>query len=136
MTGIDSRVLVEEIIWSGIEDYALFYEIIWALNSKYPEVASDEKKKNASYWVNRLLDENCITIIKLDESELHEVGAIDRAATNLEQDSSIWVFDDKSYDRTVRYVTTVIGTGLVQLNAFRDEVLSRVYREDTHPNQL
>lgn len=130
MTSIDPHVLVEEIVWTGIEDYGLFYEIIWSMNNSYPKIPVKEKNKYASYWVKRLLDEECIAIVKLDESEHQEVGVIKRALINLEPESPIWVFNANNYDRTVRFFTTPIGTGLVQINSYREEILARVYRNN------
>ena len=81
-------------------------------------------------WVKRLLDEGCITIVKLDESERQEVGLIERSSIHLEPESPVWVFDANTYDRTVRFFTTPIGTGLVQINSYREEILARVYRSN------
>jgi len=61
-TAIDMNKLREEVLSDGADDYFGLYEIIWSLDSHYPDVSRDHKIRGARTIALALLEEGKISL--------------------------------------------------------------------------
>ena|SRR3989442_6285103 len=61
---IDNAKLRQEILSDGEEDYRGLYEIVWSLNSKYPDLSRDLKIAAARAVVAELLKEGQVALFR------------------------------------------------------------------------
>ncbi len=65
------------LLWACIEDYAGLWELLWEVNSKFPELPENERKRMSLNVASLLLDNGFIKLYRCKEpyGELSELDA-------------------------------------------------------------
>ncbi|MCB9333494.1 MAG: hypothetical protein H6574_20740 [Lewinellaceae bacterium] len=73
------KEIVYKILWSTIEDFVGLWEVLWELNSIFPEKSHDKNKKNAKKILRYFLEQNLVVLYlnkwgsdQLEEMSLNE----------------------------------------------------------------
>ena len=59
--------LLEHILWLAIEDYSCLWEVVWEINTRYPELLPTQRKTAAAYAVRTLLSRRWIKLYQCQE---------------------------------------------------------------------
>ena len=103
MTDIDISKLRQAIVEDGDEDYTGLYEIIWSLNTHYPDIARDAKVAAARGIALDLLREGRISLYTTRWASNKYDPIPSTEATQLVESAEAW--DDPGDDPYVCYAT-------------------------------
>ena len=103
MSEIDTDWLQQEILGDGTDDYTGLYEIIWSLNTHYPDVAREAKFTAARSIVLDLLKRGDISLFTTRWCTNQFDPVPSNEALDLAAQSTSW--DDPTDDPYVCYAT-------------------------------
>ncbi len=72
---MNPQEITKKILWLGIEDYSGLWEILWELNSQYPELAEAKRYELAQSTLQTLVDKGYLSLYRCQEpyGELTEI---------------------------------------------------------------
>ena len=64
---MDVKQITKKILWLGMEDYSGLWEILWELNTLYPEISETKKYELAQNTVQALIDKGYLNLYRCEE---------------------------------------------------------------------
>jgi hypothetical protein len=59
--------MIKVILWACIEDYAGLWELLWEVNSAFPEITEDERREQCSGLLLQMLERDLVNIYQCQE---------------------------------------------------------------------
>jgi hypothetical protein len=104
------------VIDMAVEDWTGLWEVIWHLNTDYPELAPEQKEQTADHAIRDLLARGLIRLVNFEEIGNEEQAIPGEDTDHVLQQHRNWLPPAIPFSKHVRFVATEAGIKIWRQN--------------------